>query len=114
VTPLLRASGEDVFTPTLTGLGERLHLLSPEVSLHTHIQDVVAVVEYEDLREVVLVEHSYGGMVITGVAESMPERLNQLVYLDAFVPEHGQALLDLHSPEERAHFQELARTQGDG
>src|SRR5262249_14497470 len=114
VTPLLRASGYAVFTPTLTGLGERSHLLSPEVSLHTHIQDVVAVVEYEDLREVMLVGHSYGGMVITGVAERVPARLSQLVYLDAFVPEHGQALLDLHSPDERARFQELARTQGEG
>jgi pimeloyl-ACP methyl ester carboxylesterase len=114
VTPLLRASGYAVFTPTLTGLGERSHLLSPDVSLHTHIQDVVAVLEYEDLREVVLVGHSYGGMVITGVAERVPERLSQLVYLDAFVPEHGQSLFDIHFPEERARFQDLARTQGDG
>jgi len=114
VTPLLRTSGHDVYTPTLTGLGERAHLLSPAVNLHTHIQDIVAVVEYEDLHEVVLVGHSYGGMVITGVAERVPARLSQLVYLDAFVPEHDQSLFDLNPPEWSARFQELAQTQGDG
>ena len=74
----------------------------------------MAVVQDEDLREVVLVGHGYGGMVMTGVAERVPERLSQLVSLDAFVPEHGQALLDLHSPEERAHCPALAQMQGDG
>jgi pimeloyl-ACP methyl ester carboxylesterase len=94
VTPLLRAGGHDVFTPTLTGLGERTHLLTPAIDLNTHVQDVKAVLEYEDLHDVVLVGHSYGGMVITGVAEQAQARLAQLVYLDAFLPEHGKALQD--------------------
>ena len=69
VTPLLRAAGHVVYTPTLTGLGERAHLLSPAIDLGTHVEDVVRVLHYEDLSDVVLVGHSYGGMVITGVAE---------------------------------------------
>lgn len=94
LAPLLRRAGHDVFTPTLTGLGERAHLARPEIDLDLHVQDVVAVLEMEDLREVVLLGHSYGGMVITGVAERCPERIRRLVYLDAFVPENGKCLLD--------------------
>jgi pimeloyl-ACP methyl ester carboxylesterase len=86
VTPHLRAAGHEVYTPTLTGLGERAHLLSREVSLDTHVQDILGVLEYEDLREVVLVGHSYGGMVVSGVAERAPQRLARLVYLDAWMP----------------------------
>src|SRR5215210_4421571 len=86
VRPLLRAAGHEVFTPALTGLGERAHLASPRVDLDTHIQDVVGVLEYEDLGEVMLVGHSYGGVVITGVAERAAPRLAQLIYLDAEVP----------------------------
>jgi pimeloyl-ACP methyl ester carboxylesterase len=95
VTPRLRAAGHDVYTPTLTGLGERAHLLTPAVGLETHIEDVLGVLHYEDLQQVVLVGHSYGGMVITGVADQVPERIAQLVYLDAFVPQDGQSLIDL-------------------
>jgi pimeloyl-ACP methyl ester carboxylesterase len=95
LTPLLRAAGHQVYTPTLTGLGERSHLLTSEVGLDTHIRDVTAVLEYEDLRDVVLVGHSYGGMVITGVAAAdAARRLAHLVYLDAFLPEPGRALTD--------------------
>ena len=94
VTPLLRAAGHEVFTPTLTGVGERSHLFSPEVGLDTHIEDIVAVLEYEDLTDVTLVGHSYAGMVITGVAQRAAHRLAQLVYLDAFLPENGKALTD--------------------
>src|SRR5215211_1043953 len=101
VTPLLRAAGHEVFAPTLTGLGERSHLAHPDVGLTTHIQDIVNLLEYEDLNDVVLVGHSYSGMVITGVAEQVPGRLAHLVYLDAFVPENGQALVDLLPPEGR-------------
>src|SRR5690242_2869175 len=86
VTPLLRAAGHEVYTPTLTGLGERVHLGSPETDLDTHIQDIVNVLVYEDLRDVVLLGHSYSGMVVTGVADRVPDRLSQLVYLDAIVP----------------------------
>jgi pimeloyl-ACP methyl ester carboxylesterase len=98
VTPLLRAAGHDVFPVTLTGLGERAHLASPSVDLDTHIRDVTATIEYEDLHDVVLVGHSYGGTVITGVLGDMPERIARLVYVDAQVPERGQAVIDLLEP----------------
>jgi pimeloyl-ACP methyl ester carboxylesterase len=114
VAPLLRARGHDVFTPTLTGLGERSHLLSPLIDLDTHIQDIVQVLFYEDLTDVVLVGHSYGGVVITGVAEQAATCLTHLVYLDAFIPQDGQAHLDLLPPDRRAFFQEQAREQGEG
>ncbi len=116
VTPLLRAAHHEVLTPTLTGLGERSHLAGPGVNLSTHIQDVVSLLTYEDLEHVILVGHSYAGMVITGVAERMPERLAQLVYLDAFVPEDGQALLDITAPEpqQRAAMAARVRAEGDG
>jgi pimeloyl-ACP methyl ester carboxylesterase len=93
--PRLRERGHELLTPTYTGLGERAHLARPEVDLETHIADVLGVLHCEDLREAVLIGHSYGGMVATGVADRVPERLAQLVYLDAFVPRSGQALLDL-------------------
>src|SRR5687768_18076653 len=99
VAPYLRGAGHDVYCPTLTGSGERVHLASPRVDLATHVEDVVNVLHYEDLRGVVLVGHSYGGMVITGAAERVSERLARLVYLDAFVPQDGQALADLLPPD---------------
>jgi pimeloyl-ACP methyl ester carboxylesterase len=92
--PLLSAAGHQVFALTLTGLGERSHLLAPEIDLNTHINDVSAVLEYEDLNNVVLVGHSYGGMVISGVEQESHARLKGLVYLDAFMPEDGKALAD--------------------
>jgi pimeloyl-ACP methyl ester carboxylesterase len=95
VRPLLQEAGHTVFTPSLTGQGERAHLASPEVNLSTHIQDVCNTLWYEDLNDVVLVGHSYGGMVVTGVADRMPERIQHLVYLDAFLPDSGQSLYDL-------------------
>lgn len=94
LTPMLRAAGHQVFTPTLTGLGERAHLLTPEIDLATHIKDIVSVLEYEDLQDVVLVGHSYGGMVIAGVAEAIGSRIAHLVFLDGFLPEDGKALTD--------------------
>jgi pimeloyl-ACP methyl ester carboxylesterase len=114
VRPLLRSAGHEVFTPALTGLGERSHLASAQVDLGTHVRDVVGVLEYEDLGEVVLVGHSYGGMVISGVADRVPERLAQLVYLDAEVPMDGQSELDLLPPEERAGYEEAASSKGQG
>jgi pimeloyl-ACP methyl ester carboxylesterase len=114
VRPLLRSAGHEVFTPALTGLGERSHLASALVDLETHVRDVVAVLEYEDLREVVLVGHSYGGMVISGVADRVPERLGLLVYLDAEVPMDGQSELDLLPAQERAGYEEAARSKGQG
>jgi pimeloyl-ACP methyl ester carboxylesterase len=114
LTPLLRRAGHDVFTPTLTGLGERSHLLAPDIGLNTHIRDIVAVLEYEDLRGVVLVGHSSGGMVITAVADQVPDRLAHLVYLDGFLPSDGQAVFDIVTPDARASFEEQARAEGDG
>ncbi len=98
VARLLRAAGHEVYTPTLTGLGERSHLLSPDVDLDMHITDITAVLHYEDLRDVILVGHSYGGMVITGVADRASDRVGRLVYLDAANPVNGQSLKDVAGP----------------
>lgn len=110
----LRAAGHEAFTPTLTGLGERVHLVSPEVDLETHVLDVVNVLCYEDLHDAVLVGSSYGGMVITGVAERVPERIQHLIYLDAFAPENGESVADLVDPEFWAGLQQAAQAYGDG
>jgi pimeloyl-ACP methyl ester carboxylesterase len=98
VARLLRAGGHDVYTPTLTGLGERSHLLNTDVDLDLHIRDVVALLHYEDLRDVILVGHSYGGMVITGVGDRAPDRIGRIVYLDAATPINGQSLRDVAGP----------------
>jgi pimeloyl-ACP methyl ester carboxylesterase len=95
VADLLRAGGHRVVTPTLTGLGERSHLFSGAITLSTHIDDIVNVLRWEDLTNVVLAGHSYGGFVISGVAERVPERIAALVFLDAFVPADGESLWDL-------------------
>ncbi|HRJ43579.1 MAG TPA: alpha/beta fold hydrolase, partial [Caldilineaceae bacterium] len=92
---LMRAAGHEVYTPTLTGIGERVHLAHADVDLSLHIQDVVNVLEFEEMHEVVLVGYSYGGMVVTGVADRIPQRISQIIYLDAFVPENGQSVADL-------------------
>jgi pimeloyl-ACP methyl ester carboxylesterase len=111
--PLMSTAGHRLFTPTYTGLGEREHLASPSNDLETHIQDVLAVIKYEDLRDVVLIGHSYGGMVATGVVDRASHRIAQLIYLDAFVPRNGQALVDLLSLEGRQRMQEKVKA-GDG
>ncbi len=113
LTPLLRAAGHDVYTPTLTGLGERAHLLSPQIGLGTHIEDIRALLEYEDLHNVILVGHSYGGMVIAGVAEVAAQRLSHLIFLDAFVPLDGQSVLDTRS-DRGAPVRKIAQESGDG
>ena len=110
----LRDAGHEVFTPTYTGLGDRSHLANPAIDLDTHISDVAAVFTFEDLRDVVLIGHSYGGMVVTGVADRVPDRIAKLVYLDAFVPRDGESVLDLHGPESAAQIRERARVGGDG
>ena len=94
----LRKAGHEVYTPTMTGLGERIHLMNPSINLDTHITDIVNVIKYEELSDVVLVGHSYGGMVITGVADALPDRITSLVYLDAFMPKNGQSLVSLVPP----------------
>lgn len=98
VARMLRTKGHPVYTPTMTGLGERQHLLSPAVDLDMHITDIVNVLEFEDLRDVILVGHSYGGMVITGVADRATDRVGHLVFLDAATPENGQSLVDVAGP----------------
>jgi pimeloyl-ACP methyl ester carboxylesterase len=114
LTPLLREAGQNVFAPTLTGLGERAHLASPQINLSTHIQDIVNVLTYEDLHDVILVGHSSTGMVISGGAEHVAERLAHLVYLDAYVPADGQALVDIQGPVARERMAAHARAEGDG
>jgi pimeloyl-ACP methyl ester carboxylesterase len=94
VRKALQAGGHDVFTPTLTGLAERSHLLSPQVNLDTHIEDVVGLIQWEELTDVVLCGHSYGGCVVSGVADRLAERIKALLYLDAFVLANGQCLYD--------------------
>jgi pimeloyl-ACP methyl ester carboxylesterase len=106
LTPLLRERGHEVYTPTLTGVGERAHLLDRGVDLTTHITDVASLMWYEDLSDVVLVGHSYAGMVITGVAAKIPERLKQVVYLDAYLPDEGQNEADLWPAAMRAEILE--------
>jgi pimeloyl-ACP methyl ester carboxylesterase len=95
VADIFRGRGHIVFTPTLTGLGERIHLATPDIGLETHIQDIVNLLHYEALDQVTLVGQSYGGMVITAVADQVSERLDQLVYFNALVPQHGQSVRDL-------------------
>jgi pimeloyl-ACP methyl ester carboxylesterase len=95
----LRAAGHRVFTPTLTGVGERRHLLSAGVDLETHIADVLGVLEAEELEDAVLVGHSYAGLVISGVAGRAPRRLRRLVYLDALLVEDGQSWAQAFPPE---------------
>ena len=110
----LQAQGHEVFTPTLTGVGERSHLLSRAVNLGTHIGDVVNLIMWEELSDVVLCGHSYGGCVISGVAERIPERIRALVYLDAFVLEDGENLLQNVHESQRNLLLEGARNSGEG
>lgn len=111
--PLLRARGHDMFTPTHTGLGERGHLANPDIDLETHIADNLGVLEFEDLRNVILVGHSYGGMVATGVADRARERIAKLVYVDAFAPRDGDSVFSL-TPERRTTMTEAAKKSGGG
>lgn len=114
VAAALRAAGNDVWAPSLTGLGDRVHLARPDVNLDTHIQDIVNLIEFEDLSDIVLVGWSYGGMVVTGVADRLPEKLAHVVYLDAEVPEDGQSLFDLNGEDFRNEMEARARVLGDG
>lgn len=91
----LRAHGHEVFTPTLTGMGQRAHLAAPDVTVDTHIEDIVAVLELEGLHDVVLCAHSYGGVPATGAADRVPNRIRLLLYIDALVPSNGESALDL-------------------
>lgn len=114
VAPNLRNRGHAVFAPTLTGLGERSHLISPEITLETHVQDITAVIQWEDLEDVVLVGHSYGGMVISAVAQRAPAQIHHLVYLDAILPYTGESLVDLIGPEAKSAMADSVLQHGDG
>jgi pimeloyl-ACP methyl ester carboxylesterase len=109
LTPLLRAGGHLVYAPSLTGCGDRRHLLTPDIDLDTHITDIVNLLEYEDLADVVLAGHSYGGMVITGVADRSSGRIRELVYLDAAHPRDGESLVAI-APEQMEPARAGART----
>jgi pimeloyl-ACP methyl ester carboxylesterase len=109
--PLMAARGHRLIVPTLTGLGERAHLARPDIDLDTHIADILGVLDIEDLTDVNLIGHSYGGMVATGVADRVRNRIAQLIYLDAFAPGDGDSVYDLLPPETRAQRQS---TGGDG
>jgi pimeloyl-ACP methyl ester carboxylesterase len=114
VRTVLEESGANVHTPTLTGLGEHAHLASPDVSLETHIADVLGVLEAENLSDVVLLGHSYAGIPVTGVADRAPNRIARLVYLDAVVPKDGQCLYDRAPAQLKTLFEEQAQSAGDG
>ena len=109
--PLMAAAGHRLITPTYTGLGERSHLAHQGIDLDSQINDILQVIKYEDLSDVVLLGHSYGGMVATGVADRARDRITQLIYLDAFVPEDGQSLFDLTGNGEQSM---KAVSAGDG
>ena len=114
VARLLRQAGHEVYAPTLTGLGERAHLMSRTIDLGTHVQDIVGVIRCEELSDVVLCGHSYGGMVITGVAEQVATKIRSLVYLDAFVPENGKAVFDYVPAELSGQMRTDAAQNGEG
>jgi pimeloyl-ACP methyl ester carboxylesterase len=110
----LRHNVHDVYPVTLTGLGERAHLASPEVDLDTHITDVVNLIEFEDLRDVVLLGHSYGGLVVTGVADRKAERISKLVYLDTAPLPDGVAVIDTYPAEARRYVEQQVKKLGEG
>jgi pimeloyl-ACP methyl ester carboxylesterase len=114
VTDSLRANGHEVYPLSLTGLAERAHLASRETDLDTHVTDVVNLLRYEDLSDVVLVGHSYGGIVVTGAADRVPERVRHLVYVDSGPLPDGVAQADFGGPEDRARNEALVQEAGDG
>lgn len=114
VRRLLQARGHEVFTPTHTGVADRSHLSSPSVNLDTHITDVANLLRWEELSDVILCGHSYGGCVASGVADRVPERIGALVYLDAFVLESGQCLNDTIPPEVRSERLAQVKEVGEG
>jgi pimeloyl-ACP methyl ester carboxylesterase len=114
VRAALQSAGHNVFTPTLTGLGERSHLNSPTIDLSTHIADIVNLLKWEELSDVVLCGHSYGGCVVAGVADQIPDRIRALVFLDAFVLESGESVMDVVPPGVVQALRDSARGTGEG
>ncbi len=114
VSEILRGKGHEVFPVSLTGLGERVHLGTAEINLDTHVLDVVNLIKYNDLTEVYLVGHSYGGMVITQAADQIPEKIAKLIYVDCAPLADGAALIDVYSPEQLEKFEKEIAEKGDG
>jgi pimeloyl-ACP methyl ester carboxylesterase len=114
LTPLLKAAGHEVYTPTQTGLGERSHLLNAQVNLQTFAQDLMNVLRWEDLNDVILVGHSFGGNAITAAADCMPDRIRHLVYLDALIPESGKSVFSLLPAEVVQGRRDLAQKTSEG
>lgn len=112
--PYLESAGHRTYAVTLTGQGDRAHLINPSIDLATHVTDVVSMLEMDDLTDIILVGHSYGGLVICGAAERAWTRIRRLVYLDALVPAHGQSGFDLNSPQFREKVEQDAKNNGDG
>lgn len=111
---ILVREGHRVFCPTLTGLGERRHLLHPDVSLDTHIEDVIAVTVAEEIADIVLIGHSYGGAVVTNVADRMPDSLRALVFLDAYIARDGESIIDADPPERQQAIRSRIEETGQG
>jgi pimeloyl-ACP methyl ester carboxylesterase len=118
VTPLLRQAGHEAYAITLTGLGERAHLASPDLTLDTHVQDIVNVLQFEDITDAVLVGHSYAGIPVGAAAHRIPERIRHLIFLDALLPADGRSVLDTYRDngiqEHPVRWQTQADEQGDG
>lgn len=114
VKKILEEKGHTVYTPTYVGCGEKIHLANPNITLHTVIQDIVNVIEYERLQNIVLIGHSFGGAVISGVAEQIPDCIEKMIYLDAMVLNDGEAVSDLYPLELATYIQSLVDQNGDG
>lgn len=114
VKALLEEAGHAVFSPTLTGLGERNHLNNPNIDINTHIADIQNVFLFEDIKDAILVGHSYGGLVITGVASAIPDRIKQLIYLDGLIPDVGDSLMTLVDDQTADYFRSQVQKNGNG
>ena len=114
LTPYLQKEGHEVLTPTLTGMGERSHLLTRETGLYTHVDDLLGVLKFEDLSDVIVVGHSYAGLVITQLAEAASERIQHLIYVAAFVAQDGQSLFDVQTKATQEFYLDWSKRMGEG
>ncbi|MFB7992297.1 alpha/beta fold hydrolase [Streptomyces sp. NPDC056002] len=114
VATALRQAGHTVYTPTLTGLGERAHLLDQTIGLNHHVQDLVSTFEFEDIQDAMLVAHSYGGMVVSGALEHIADRVRRVVYLDAHLPRSGESVFDMIGADRAANHLANAKNNGEG
>jgi pimeloyl-ACP methyl ester carboxylesterase len=114
VALFLRDKNHRVYAPTLTGLADRAHLATPQTDLNDHIRDIVDLIECEGIKDIILVASSWGGMVATGVAESLSDRISHLVYIDSLIPESGQSWLELLPPQFSDHIKTIVDKDGDG